>query len=68
MSLTHLITRAQLGIDAFEVRVEVHISNIHARESFRHQTVTGGKAIGCIAGLGLAGYAMAIQYLIEHCD
>lgn len=48
--------------------VEVHISNIHARESFRHQTVTGGKAIGCIAGLGLAGYAMAIQYLIEHCD
>lgn len=42
--------------------VEVHISNIHAREAFRTHTYTGGKAKGIISGLGLKGYELAIRY------
>lgn len=45
--------------------LEVHISNIHARESFRHQTYTGAKSVGIISGLGLKGYELALKYFIE---
>ena len=43
--------------------VEVHISNIYAREEFRHTSLITSKCIGLIAGFGLEGYAMAIGYL-----
>ncbi len=45
--------------------VEVHISNIHAREEYRHNSYTAAKSVGCITGLGLKGYALATQYLVE---
>lgn len=45
--------------------VEVHISNIHAREQFRHHTYTGAKAKGIISGLGLKGYELAIRFFTE---
>lgn len=45
--------------------VEVHISNIHAREPFRQHSYTGAKAIGVITGLGLEGYALAIRYFLD---
>lgn len=45
--------------------VEVHISNIHARETFRHHTYTGAKSVGIISGLGLKGYELAVKYFIE---
>ena len=43
--------------------VEVHISNIHAREEFRSRSITARAARGVIAGLGFAGYEMALEYL-----
>ena len=45
--------------------IEVHISNIYAREEFRHKNVISSKCIGMISGLGLEGYAMAIKYLLK---
>lgn len=43
--------------------VEVHISNVHAREDFRKLSHVSGKAAGSIFGLGLKGYELAIDYL-----
>ena len=43
--------------------VEVHISNIHAREEFRSKSVTGRAARGVITGLGFTGYLLAMEYL-----
>jgi 3-dehydroquinate dehydratase II len=43
--------------------VEVHISNIHTREEFRHHSYVSGVADGVIAGLGVQGYALALRWL-----
>ena len=45
--------------------IEVHISNIHAREEFRHKSVTARAARAIIAGCGRDGYALAILHLIR---
>jgi 3-dehydroquinate dehydratase-2 len=44
--------------------IEVHISNIHAREEFRRLSHISAKAKGTIAGLGLKGYELAVQFFI----
>ena len=46
--------------------IEVHISNIHAREEFRKLSHVSAKARGTIAGLGLKGYELAVRWLIEN--
>ncbi len=46
--------------------VEVHISNVFAREAFRHHSYLSPHCLGTIAGLGLKGYELALRYLIER--
>lgn len=45
--------------------LEVHISNIHAREAFRHHSYLAPKCVGSIVGLGLMGYDLGINYFIK---
>jgi 3-dehydroquinate dehydratase-2 len=52
------------ALNAFDGRVmEVHISNIHKRESFRHHSYVSARADGVIAGCGTQGYLLALQRL-----
>ncbi len=45
--------------------VEVHISNVLAREEYRKTSYISSKCVGSISGLGLSGYSLAVQYLID---
>ncbi len=45
--------------------VEVHLSNLFAREDYRHRSVTAGAAVGIISGLGFGGYLLALEYLVK---
>ncbi len=46
--------------------IEVHISNVHAREEFRHHSYVSGVADGVIAGLGVSGYILALGWLAQQ--
>jgi len=46
--------------------VEVHLSNIYARESFRHHSCFSDLAIGVVTGLGSEGYLLALEYLLRR--
>jgi 3-dehydroquinate dehydratase II len=46
--------------------IEVHISNVHAREDFRKLSHVSGKSVGSIFGLGLKGYALAIEWFRQR--
>jgi 3-dehydroquinate dehydratase-2 len=54
-----MLTKAKLRL------IEVHISNPHAREEFRHTSVISGVATGVIAGFGIDSYALALQQLAK---
>ena len=45
--------------------IEVHLSNIFAREDFRHVSYSGSKCVGSISGLGLKGYELALNYFLK---
>lgn len=47
--------------------VEVHISNVHAREEFRHRSLISAVASGTIVGLGVDGYLLALRWLARQC-
>ncbi len=46
--------------------IEVHLSNVHAREPFRHHSYFSDKAVGVILGLGPKGYALALEAAAER--
>jgi 3-dehydroquinate dehydratase-2 len=46
--------------------IEVHLSNVHAREKFRHHSYLSDVAVGVICGLGAKGYSLALQSAHEH--
>jgi len=56
--------------DAFQAAavpfVEVHISNVHAREPFRHHSYLSDIAVGVIAGLGTRGYTLAMEFVLDR--
>jgi len=63
---THTSVGIGDAIKAIETPViEVHISNVHAREEFRHQSYIAPNAKGIIIGLGLKGYELALEALLS---
>lgn len=66
-ALTHTSIALADAVSAIKSPViEVHISRVHAREAFRHHSYLSPVCHGTITGLGLSGYALALQHLIDY--
>jgi len=63
---THYSLAIHDAVKAIEIPViEVHISNIHAREEARHKSVIASAAVGQVSGLGFKGYELAVEYFLK---
>ena len=66
-AFTHTSVALRDALSAIEIPfIEVHLSNVHSRESFRHQSYFSDIAVGVICGLGAQGYDLALQAAIKH--
>lgn len=64
---THTSVAIRDAIEACEVpTIEIHLSNIHAREAFRHESLIAPVCVGQITGFGPRGYEMALRYAVQH--
>ena len=65
--LTHTSVSLRDALAAVAIPfIEVHISNVHRREAFRHHSYLSDIAQGCIVGLGVKGYELALQFVLTH--
>lgn len=68
-AFTHTSVALRDALSAVQVPfIEVHLSNIYKRESFRHHSFFSDVAIGVITGLGVQGYLAALDYAVTHSD
>lgn len=66
-AFTHTSVALRDALSAVKIPfIEVHLSNIYARESFRHHSYFSDLAVGVISGLGARGYSLALDYAINH--
>ncbi len=66
-AFTHTSVAMRDALSAVKVPfIEVHLSNVYAREAFRHHSYFTDIAVGVISGLGAQGYALALDYAIRH--
>jgi len=66
-ALTHTSVALRDALAAVDIPfLEVHLSNVYARESFRHHSFLSDIAVGVICGLGAQGYELALQAAIKH--
>lgn len=66
-AFTHTSVAMRDALSAVKVPfIEVHLSNVFAREAFRHHSYFTDIAVGIISGLGAQGYSLALDYAIQH--